>query len=193
MRPKIQRIKVTCRTCGKEFMERASRGRQYCSRECSGLATAKLYESRRRPVVCQHCGKPFSVRQCRTDAQFCSFLCRQTGVSRRTAAIRSAKLRMRKPAKAGTYLKLHGRHAHRVIAELKIGRRLESGEVVHHKNKRRHDNHPDNLQVLPTQGEHNRIHFTKNRKCEVPGCGRKHAAKGLCLKHWSRGRKRKKK
>ena len=43
---------------------------------------------------------------------------------------------------------------HRLIAEAVLGRRLESSEVVHHKNKVKDDNRPDNLQVFTSNGEH---------------------------------------
>jgi hypothetical protein len=57
-----------------------------------------------------------------------------------------------------SYRKWHGRHEHRVVAEKKIGRRLRRGEIVHHKDHRKRNNAPANLQVLKSQSEHCRIH-----------------------------------
>lgn len=46
---------------------------------------------------------------------------------------------------------------HTLIAEQKIGRELFDYEVVHHIDKNRANNNPNNLMVL-TDGEHNKIH-----------------------------------
>lgn len=46
---------------------------------------------------------------------------------------------------------------HRYIAEQTIGRYLESHEIIHHIDGNKHNNVPDNLQVV-TKKEHARIH-----------------------------------
>lgn len=47
---------------------------------------------------------------------------------------------------------------HRLVAERTIGRLLLPGEVVHHKNRDRADNRPENLQVLASVSEHRKLH-----------------------------------
>lgn len=47
--------------------------------------------------------------------------------------------------------------AHRVVMENILGRLLERGEVVHHKDGNKHNNDPDNLQLM-TAKEHCKHH-----------------------------------
>jgi hypothetical protein len=60
---------------------------------------------------------------------------------------------------AKSYPKIRGRHAHRVIAEEKLGRPLRSGEIVHHEDEDKRNYAPNNIAVLPSQSEHARHHF----------------------------------
>lgn len=52
------------------------------------------------------------------------------------------------------YTKTYGRHTHRVVAEKMLGRHLEKGEVVHHIDRNKWNNHPINLMIFRSQAEH---------------------------------------
>jgi hypothetical protein len=72
-------------------------------------------------------------------------------------------------------------YEHRIVAEEKIGRSLETDETVHHINGMRVDNRPENIMVVPKR-EHLFYHRKENcnlrllgvenllRQCEC-GCG----------------------
>ena len=47
---------------------------------------------------------------------------------------------------------------HRWVAEKKLGRELRPGEVVHHKDRDKSNNDPDNLWVFRNQDEHDIVH-----------------------------------
>ena len=63
------------------------------------------------------------------------------------------------------YRKIRGRHEHRIVAEETLGRPLKHGEIVHHKDHDRRNNHPSNLMVM-TQAEHLRLHAKERKDAE---------------------------
>jgi hypothetical protein len=75
---------------------------------------------------------------------------------------------MRGSGEGKAYRKLLGKHEHRRIAEMIIGRSLKEGEVVHHHDGDKLNNYPENLEVLPSQSAHVREHprDEKGRWCK---------------------------
>ena len=54
-------------------------------------------------------------------------------------------------------------YCHRAVAEWHLGRKLEPGEIVHHENEIKSDDHPLNLKVFRSQNEHMRYHWYLRR------------------------------
>ena len=79
---------------------------------------------------------------------------------------RDAQIKRFSTVKPSTYRKLHGRHEHRVVAQIMIGRPLQSDEHVHHLDENKHNNTPENLVVMPAR-EHLALHARQRRngKC----------------------------
>lgn len=77
---------------------------------------------------------------------------------------------------------------HRLIMQGHLGRMLMPEEIVHHINGNPIDNRIENLQLLPNQSAHVRIHHPE-RFCSMPGCESKHYGLGLCNMHYQRMRR----
>ena len=60
-----------------------------------------------------------------------------------------------------SYPRLNGRHVHRAVAEKILGRKLKPGEVVHHKDGNKLNFSEENLEVLPSQSKHAKLHAAK--------------------------------
>lgn len=60
-------------------------------------------------------------------------------------------------------------YEHRVVAEEKLGRRLLPGEIAHHKDEDKTNNHPDNIEVVASHAEHHVLHRKADSALRLPG------------------------
>jgi len=89
-----------------------------------------------------------------------------------------------------SYAKLNGRHMHRIVAEEQVVMRpLTIGEIVHHKDGNRQNNAAENLEVLPNQAEHSRIHAKDIKHPCKAFCKHGHPLSGGNLKRPKNGRR----
>ena len=57
-------------------------------------------------------------------------------------------------------------YEHRLVGEQILGRRLQLGEIPHHKNGRKTDNRPENIEVMPSIAHH-QVHHRLARDCAL--------------------------
>lgn len=140
---------MSCPSCGAAFDTRTPTKR-FCSRACCLKARAK---PRRR--TCPVCDREFGSVDARQ--RFCSVMCANKG-KRRTSGDRAHNwkggrtltngyVRLRVPEHPRASRKQPYVFEHVVVMEAILGRRLRPNERVHHRNGRRDDNRPENLEL----------------------------------------------
>lgn len=136
--------------------------------------------------ICDYCGLEFETYQCyekrKRKHRFCCKECEYNFKSLKNTREKWSGGTISKTT-GYKYVKIKGKQIgeHVLVAEMKIGRRLEKGEVVHHINGIKTDNRPENLVVL-TNGEHASLHHKIEilKKCNRCGNTKKLHARGLC-------------
>lgn len=140
------KVKVKCSWCGQEIERYPSRIKEnknfYCCSECRSKNLSKKYNPEKylkHPKLSELNLKLNKHRM--TDETKEKIRIKRIGSGQRKA-----------------YPKLYGRHIHRIVAEQKLGRELREGEVVHHIDRNKFNNSPENLMVFKSQAGHARWH-----------------------------------
>jgi hypothetical protein len=172
---------VRCSECGVDFDKPAwfvrRSNNHFCTKSCAAKFNNRRYPKRRRlpPKLrtCEMCGEAYELRVRGEKARrrrFCSVECRTR--HRRLHSVRilmpegwseSGKFIDRSKGYVLAYAPDHPRatnrgyvYEHRLVAEKMLGRHLRTDEHVHHRNGKRWDNRPENLEVM-TSREHARL------------------------------------
>lgn len=145
-RTAAHRLVKACSVCGELFDATYHRQQQMCSIACRGAFRALPRQS------CERCGKQMDTKNSTYRKQrFCSRDCRERPFGTRRSLTNG-------------YIAIYvGRdhpmanrrgevQEHRYVVAEQIGRPLESHERVHHKNGKRDDNRPENLELWKVKG-----------------------------------------
>ena len=142
---------IQCAWCGTTIYRSPSKitSKSTCSRKCQAQARSKKHN----PKGFRQFVNTEGMSKNMTKLNY------ELNPTRMTPEVR-AKIRKSRLGKGQgkSYEKTYGRHTHRVVMEEKLGRSLLSGEIVHHIDGNKRNNHPDNLTVM-TQSEHARLHY----------------------------------
>lgn len=150
-----------CLVCGKKFFKNGRDSKswstaKYCCRRCMGLGMRKRVK-----YNCDYCGKEYEVEPCKLNRKYknycsneCKFKAHQKGYGLTTDGYVWIYIGNNKEIKL-----------HRYLMEIKLGRKLKSSEIVHHKDFNKLNNNIDNLEIV-NRTKHNKIHNflkTENR------------------------------
>jgi len=160
-----RKAKIACRTCGKVFYPRSGSKGIYCSVACHNVG-----QTRREQCTCTVCGATFEVRPSQRGRRFCSKECEGRALWQRP----QTRAHNGKPVllTPDGYIKVWEPSRsprrrwvleHRLVAEQILGRPLLHDEHVHHINRDKADNRPENLIVVGAS-EHSIITYNLTRE-----------------------------
>lgn len=148
----MNKVILNCDYCGAQIERIPSwvKKHNFCSRQCLANYSSKSKNPEKYAELKNYAGMSENMKR----------LNEQLNPTRMTHTVRSKlrKARLAKGNNGKTYEKVYGRPTHRVVAEMKIGRALRPGEVVHHIDGNKRNNSIENLMVFPSQAEHAKWH-----------------------------------
>jgi ribosomal protein L40E len=160
---KILRI---CKQCGKEFFAFPSRVKDGKGKFCSFKCIKSQGKIKR---MCLYCGKEFSWRRGHGKGKFCRRLCQSKyqvgknnpfwhGGGYKNVGGYIFAYAPKHPKQCHGYV-----YKHRLVMEQILGRFLMDEEVVHHKNRIRSDNQPENLFLFDSGTDHRKYHVRQRK------------------------------
>src|ERR1700683_869915 len=159
MVPRAKRTEKSCAKCGTVFsVTPCHMTRKFCSYTCSKLFHVGYNHAGWKGIkYCLTCKEPM-LQADRGRKKYCSYKCSLLDRS----AKRAGKPIGSKHLVRGGYVYIKAEQGvwieeHRVVATKMLGRKLKSGELVHHRNGDKTDNRPVNLMVT-TQKQHQTLH-----------------------------------
>lgn len=153
----MKTLKVVCKYCNKIVYRSPSSNGKYCSKECYWNDIKGI--TRTPNKYCITCGVEIKGHQKhKQGTKYCSSRC---------YGIHKAKPFIIKKGYKKILIPNHNRSdtkgyvfEHIIIMQHKIGRNLTHCEVVHHKDKNKLNNSPDNLVLCDNQSKHIREYHT---------------------------------
>ena len=175
---------MQCTICNSNF-EPTKSNQIYCSLKCQQTAKSRRSHAKRTvncgygEKSCPTCNVKFGRRS--ANQNYCSKVCSKIGFSYKQkkfldipSCIEGASRKLDKNlGYVRLYAPMHSEanswgyvYEHRIIAEQIVGRRLAKDEIVHHKNGRRWDNRPENLEVM-NKVEHAKMHGQREEDLDI--------------------------
>lgn len=134
------KVPVKCTECRSPIMRRVTEMDNHEKHFCSQICKINNQRTRKHKK-CPECNSVFYPCLDR-GLTFCSRKCYDAQRAR----------------KSTSYPKIKGRHAHRVVMEKKLGRKLSPNEIVHHRDENKKNFKLRNLKIT-TRAKHARHHW----------------------------------